>query len=190
ITATSVSGSNLSIQGTLNSMPNTQFTIQLFADGNDYLQPTRMPLGTANATTDSNGNANFSATVPLPPGNVTIDATATDPAGNTSEFFLRPSYFRNLSTPARIQPGGGVMIGGFIATGGYGNTAFVIRGIGPSLANSDIANPLADPVLELYDSNGALLATNDNWKDAQEAEINATGLAPTNPAESAIFALL
>jgi hypothetical protein len=322
ITATSVSGNNLTIQGTLNSSRNTQFTIQLFADANDYQKPTRTFLGTTSATTDNNGDANFSATVPLPSGNITIDATATDPAGNTSEFFLRPSFFRNLSTRAFIQPGdaaliggfipsfsggeiivraigpslavngvpvsgrlddptlevyvngrlissndnwrddatvaaevqkyglapasdlesaaviypgtGGqytaivrgknnstgiglvefydvtgnyarpvnlstrglvqpgdnVMIGGFIAAGGYGNTAFVVRGIGPSLASFGISNPLADPLLELHDSNGVAIATNDNWQDSQETEINATGLAPTNPAESAILALL
>ena len=41
-----------------------------------------------------------------------------------------------------------------------------------------------------HDSSGALVAANDNWKDTQKAEINATGLAPTDDAESAIVALL
>ncbi len=73
ITSTSISGAGLSIQGTLNSTPNTSFTIQLFAHGADYFQPTRVFLATANATTDNSGNANFSAAVPMPSGNFHVD---------------------------------------------------------------------------------------------------------------------
>ena len=51
-------------------------------------------------------------------------------------------------------------------------------------------NALADPTLELHDSSGALVAANDNWKESQQAEIQATGLAPTDDAESAVVALL
>ena len=49
---------------------------------------------------------------------------------------------------------------------------------------------LADPVLELHDKDGVLITTNDNWKDDQQAEIEATGLAPTNDNESAILTSL
>ena len=48
----------------------------------------------------------------------------------------------------------------------------------------------ADPVLELHDSNGDLLASNDNWQDTQGGIIDSTGLAPDDPNESAIFANL
>jgi hypothetical protein len=45
-----------------------------------------------------------------------------------------------------------------------------------------------DPVLELHDGNGATMATNDNWKSASNAaEIQATGLAPSDDRESAIL---
>ncbi|MDQ3414008.1 MAG: hypothetical protein M3480_03390 [Verrucomicrobiota bacterium] len=47
-----------------------------------------------------------------------------------------------------------------------------------------------DPVLELHDADGDLLASNDNWKDTQETEIEATGLAPTIDAESALLQTL
>ena len=49
---------------------------------------------------------------------------------------------------------------------------------------------LADPTLELHDENGALIQDNDNWKDTQQAEIEATGLQPTDDLESAIFQTL
>ena len=50
--------------------------------------------------------------------------------------------------------------------------------------------PSPNPTLELHDGNGALLALNDNWRDSQEAAMIATGLAPTEDAESAIVATL
>ena len=37
---------------------------------------------------------------------------------------------------------------------------------------------------------GFVTITNDNWRDTQEAEIQATGLPPTNNLESAIVATL
>ena len=51
-------------------------------------------------------------------------------------------------------------------------------------------NALQDPTLELHDGNGALMASNDNWRSDQEAEIIATGIPPTNDLESAILPTL
>lgn len=83
------------------------------------------------------------------------------------------------------------MIGGFIITG----SAFkpvVLRAIGPSLAGSGIpaGTVLADPVLELHSSNGALLMRNDNWKDDQRALIEGTIYQPTDDRESVILTTL
>ncbi len=97
----------------------------------------------------------------------------------------------NISTRGFVDTGDNVMIAGFIvasSTGGSGNV--IVRAIGPSLAGGDVANPLLDPTLELHDSNGTLLAANDNWKSDQQAEIEATGVPPTNDAESAIVMTL
>ncbi|MDQ3544993.1 MAG: hypothetical protein M3429_00510, partial [Verrucomicrobiota bacterium] len=49
---------------------------------------------------------------------------------------------------------------------------------------------LQDPTLELHDSNGELLGTNDNWKDIQAADITATGISPPDDREAAILATL
>jgi hypothetical protein len=64
----------------------------------------------------------------------------------------------------------------------------IIRGIGPSLS-SFFGGVLANPTLELFQGN-TLLAMNDNWKTDQRAEIEATGLAPTNDFESAVVRTL
>jgi hypothetical protein len=99
------------------------------------------------------------------------------------------SKLGNISTRALVQTGDNVMIGGFIITGG-GQKNVIVRAIGPSLAQYGITNPLADPTLELHNGNGAVIAFNDNWKDSQQAEIEATGLPPSDDAESAIVQTL
>ena len=64
-----------------------------------------------------------------------------------------------------------------------------IRGIGPALARFNIPNALQDPMLELHDGTGAVLTSNDDWKVPQQAAIEATGLAPRDDRESAIFSV-
>ena len=81
------------------------------------------------------------------------------------------------------------MIGGFIINGN-GPKAVVLRGMGPSLASKGITNFLADPVLELRGSDGALIRKNDNWKDDQRSLIEGTVFQPTNDNESVIVATL
>ena len=49
---------------------------------------------------------------------------------------------------------------------------------------------LADPALELHDSNGALVTANDNWEETQALDLQATGLAPGDPHESATLGWL
>jgi hypothetical protein len=62
-----------------------------------------------------------------------------------------------------------------------------VRALGPSLGPLGVSNPLSDPVLTIYDSKGAVLATNDNWQDDPTANlVRQNGLAPPNPLESAI----
>jgi hypothetical protein len=82
-----------------------------------------------------------------------------------------------------------VGIGGFIITGTEAKQV-LLRGIGPSLSQFNVPNPLADPVLELHGPNGFTTIINDNWMDTQGAAIQATGLAPANALESAILASL
>ena len=85
-----------------------------------------------------------------------------------------------------------VGFGGFILQGGSGKRV-IIRALGPSVKTGgfSVAGALQDPVLELHDTNGATLTSNDNWRDAPNAaEILASGLAPPDDRESAILATL
>lgn len=96
----------------------------------------------------------------------------------------------NISTRGPVMSGDQVLIGGFIV-GGSQNKDVVVRAIGPSLAGAGISNPLSDPTVELRNASGALLASNDNWQsDANAGQIQSEGLAPGDPAESALQATL
>ena len=97
----------------------------------------------------------------------------------------------DISTRAFVETGNNIVIAGFILGGGAGSDRIIVRGIGPSLVPIGIADALANPTLELRDSNGALLIGNDDWQDdpAQASQISAAGLAPTNDLEAAIIAI-
>lgn len=183
ITSTQPGGS---IKGVLNSTPNSEFTLQFFRYN---LDP--QVLGNLVVHTDANGNADFDFSyVPPPdpsqPGEF-YSATATDAEGNTSEMSPgRGAKVANLSTRARVQPGDRAMVGGFIITGSDPKTV-VLRAIGPSL---DPASTF-DPVMEVHDGSGNLIATNDNWEvsDSRQQVID-SGLAPTDPRECALWGVI
>ena len=106
---------------------------------------------------------------------------------NVTSPTLTPAQLLNISTRLNVQTVDNVAIAGFIITGNASKKV-IVRGLGPSLPG---LNPLlADPMLELHGPNGALLISNDNWKESQQAEIENSTLAPTNDAESAIVATL
>jgi spore coat protein A, manganese oxidase len=100
-----------------------------------------------------------------------------------------PAQTLNLSARLRVSPGDNTLIGGFIVTG-TAPKRVVLRGIGPSLAAKGLTGALSDPVLDLRNSTGRSIATNNNWQDTQRAEIVATALQPTNDLESAIVTTL
>src|SRR5437588_11780280 len=119
-------------------------------------------------------------------------ATVRAPASPTPNAFGAPtpdpSHLANISTRLNVGVNDDVLIGGFIVRG-PDTKRMILRAIGPSLIGAGVIGAMADPTLELHDSTGATIATNDNWQSgAQVSEIIASGLAPTNPFESAIVA--
>ncbi|MDQ3314324.1 MAG: hypothetical protein M3505_06810, partial [Verrucomicrobiota bacterium] len=95
----------------------------------------------------------------------------------------------NLSSRMRVGNGDRAMIGGFIITGAHAKNTMV-RAIGPSLVSANVNGALQNPRLELFDSAGAMIASNDNWGDGQQAELQASGIAPTDSREAAIARIL
>lgn len=129
----------------------------------------------------------------LPAGNYTA---ALRGANNTTGIGLIEIYdlqsfngtqLGNLSVRADVFTGDNVLIDGVIVRG-TNPQRVLFRGIGPELRDRGVADALLDPLLELHDANGALLATNDNWREADNAaEVEATGIAPTDDREPAIL---
>jgi hypothetical protein len=140
----------------------------------------------------------------LPPGNYTAIVRGVN---NTTGVALVEVYdlgndasaiLGNISTRSFVQTDDKVMIGGFIVQG-TGAKRVIIRAIGPELSRFGVPDPLANPRLELYNAAGALIGSNDDWQQTiiggvitrnQVADIQNSGHAPGNPAESAIIAEL
>jgi hypothetical protein len=95
----------------------------------------------------------------------------------------------NISTRAQVLTGDDAAIGGFIIYGTEPKQV-IIRAIGPSLTGAGVSGALQDPTLELHDSTGAIIATNNNWQESQRSQITGTGLAPHDARESAILITL
>jgi len=142
----------------------------------------------------------------LPPGNYTTIVRGTDNmtgVGLVEAYDVdapnnRDTVLGNVSTRSFVQTGADVMIGGFIIEGN-GPKRVIVRAIGPELTQHGVPNALADPTLDLYNSTGALIASNDNWMTTviggiitgdQVHDIMDSGHAPTDPSESAIIATL
>jgi hypothetical protein len=94
----------------------------------------------------------------------------------------------NISTRAFVSTGDNIVIAGFVLGGNSGDDKVVVRGLGAT----GVANPLADPTLELRDANGALIGSNNDWQDnaTQAAGLTAANLAPPNTLDAAIMATL
>lgn len=129
----------------------------------------------------------------LAPGFYTVVSTgkgADAGVGLFEAYDLSPeadAVLANISTRGNIGTGDYVLISGFIV-GNVEHANVVIRAIGPSLTGAGVSNPLADPMLTVYDANGVAIATNDNWQDAvYAADVSSNGLAPTDPLESALI---
>jgi hypothetical protein len=134
--------------------------------------------------------------VTLPPGAYTTIVTGvngTTGVGIVAVYEVdHPEVpLTNISTRGQVLTGNDVMIGGFVIQGSGPQTVAVIA-YGPSLAANGITNPLANPTMTLVrSSDQAVIATNDNWGSAPNAaQIQAAGLAPSNPLESAILMTL
>jgi hypothetical protein len=132
--------------------------------------------------------------VSLSPGQYT--AIVEDPAGQGTALVemydldgSTTTRVANISTRGHVGTGDNVMIGGAIL-GGTHPTEVLVRALGPSLTASGVINALQDPNLALYNANGFLVGSNENWKDNQASDIRSTDAAPTDDREAAILAVL
>ena len=137
----------------------------------------------------------------LAPGNYTAVVRGVNATVGAALLEIRdldqssPSLITNISTRGSVGTDANVMIGGFVVGGGLGSNGdgsseVLGRALGPELTSFGISDALQDPKMDLFDGNGNLLASNDNWKDSQQAAIQATGFAPGDDREPAILTTL
>jgi len=74
-----------------------------------------------------------------------------------------------------------------LETNPTGSVRVLVRGIGPSLMQFGIADALQGPMLEIHDSNDAIIAQNDNWRETQQTLIQGTGIPPSDDREAAVL---
>ena len=156
---------------------------------------TASPSATASATASPTATASATAS-PTPTASATASpsatATATPTPTATPTASATPAQLLNISSRLRVQSGDNALFAGIIITGNDPKKV-LFRALGPSVKsnNAPVPGRLTDPVLELHDDSGALITSNDNWKDSpQHTEIEASGLAPQDEKESAILLTL
>ena len=117
-----------------------------------------------------------------PTPNPTVTPTPAPEPGN-------PTGLANVSTRLLVQTGNSVMIGGFIISGDAPKDV-ILRALGPTLTAAGVSGAIANPILRLYDSTGAMIAWNDDWQSDQREMIEDTGLASTYDREAALVTTL
>ncbi|MBS0658787.1 MAG: hypothetical protein JSR82_11155 [Verrucomicrobia bacterium] len=142
--------------------------------------PTPTPFGTPLATPTPTPLPQ----TPVPTATPTPTRTPT-PTPTVTPTPTPAARLINLSTRVAVGTGDNVGIAGLVL-GGSGSRRVLIRAIGPSLAQSGVAGPLSAPSLVLKDATGATLASNTGWRSTQEAEILATGFAPSDDRDCAL----
>ena len=97
--------------------------------------------------------------------------------GNTTGIALVEVYDANAAAASRLTgvsartqvgTGDNILIAGFGITGTL-PLKVLVRGVGPSLASFGVAGVLTDPQL-VVKSGATVIATNDNWSDAANAD--------------------
>jgi hypothetical protein len=114
----------------------------------------------------------------LPPGGYT--ALVSSPDSSTGVVLLE-AYdadspldsaikLTNLSTRGRVGTGGDIIIAGFVVSG-PGPKTYLVRAVGPTLADAPftLAGALLDPYLKIY-RDATLLRENDDWDSPAAAQ--------------------
>lgn len=108
LTSATRSGNSITVQGTLNSTPNSTFTLEFFATTAADPEGDRL-LGLILASTDYNGNASFTGELHVVFGDTRITATATGSDGTSELSEPIPVPPRSDGTPPTITCPGNIV---------------------------------------------------------------------------------
>ena len=91
----------------------------------------------------------------------------------------QPARLINISTRGQVGIDANILIGGFSISGG--DKTVLIRAVGPGLGAFNVSGTVADPILNLFNSAGTIVATNDNWQSADAATFAQVGAFALTP---------
>jgi Matrixin/Putative Ig domain len=177
------------VSNELNSVVNV-FDTATGSSLGSFLTNTPRPEDFKDAALDSSGQYLFLASGWLGANGAfgQVRVFETNRANRSPTAAYLPRTLVNVSTRALVTNGDNVEIGGFILKGAQPKKV-IVRAIGPSLMQFGISGAMADPTLELHDSTGAIVATNNNW-NTHRTDVLTTGHSPTDEHECAIVATL
>jgi len=128
----------------------------------------------ANAGTDA------AVVVTLAPGSYTVHVTADNGVAGTTlaEIYdvdgtAEGSRLVNVSTRSTVTASDD-LISGFVVAGTAARR-FLVRGVGPGLAQFGVTSVLASPTIALYDAGGIPLASNGGWSAGFVPVVTTTG---------------
>lgn len=86
----------------------------------------------------------------------------------------------NVSARNEVGTGDNILIAGF-AIHGTGTKQLLIRGVGPGLAQYGVTDFLADPMIQVYDSNNTMVAENNDWDSTLSTTFKSVGAFALTP---------
>ena len=138
------------------------------------------------------GSADCAMEVTAPVGNYTMEITGVNSSTGIAlaEIYdadpgTPPARLANISARGYVGTGADILIGGFVIGGSTPETV-LIRGDGPELIPQGVTGTLANPVLTLFDSSNAVIATNTGWGNVSVAG-NSSVQAGIQPATAAVM---
>lgn len=173
-------------------------TSEVAANDDWQTGPKRQLIADLERAPGANAESALFATVPASADGANYTAIMRNVAGQSGVGLLEiydqdaggDANLKNVSARGTVGTGENIMIGGFIIEG-QGTRRIIARGIGPTLTQFGVPNVLPNPFIELRNTQGVVVTSNDNWQSNPEAaEIQARGYGPSEPNEAIVIASL
>ncbi len=140
------------------AVSNSSIDYQWYFNGDVLEGETRSVLSISPANTEDEGTYYVVAT-----------STGGSTASENSEILVTDKRLYNIATRARVGTGANVLIAGFVVIG-PDPKEILVRGIGPSLVENGIDDPLLKPRLEIYNSASELIYSNEGWAENEDPD--------------------
>ncbi|MDQ3199390.1 MAG: hypothetical protein M3Q46_09445, partial [Verrucomicrobiota bacterium] len=122
---------------------------------------------------------------PTPTPEPSATPTPTPTATPTPTPTPPSQWLPAVASRKQVNVGKSTTVGTFLVDGTVAKS-YVLRALGPSLSDIGVKGAISDPILEIYNTAGTLVAQNDNWNGPLANDVVLAGLTPKHAAESLI----